>query len=892
MSYYPNHNMPPCGRPPQHPLTFGELNYTAEQVNALLGMIPFKADRAEVPEMEKLSDVNYVGHVSDPSLLTHQAQPSWAMVGDLRACRPYFYYVEGFVPQGYQPGWNDVSHVLGTYNLTENKVSIFDFSLVTEYNVSHNHTHLAKVFNQEWAAIPYRSYEKQFIAAKKYKKGDCVNMPEYTLYTFRATTDMQNIPPFVEQETNAFTFDEAIAVTPADYRIPGIKLTFINRMDGKAYTYFFRGKSADLWTDVQSWQIIDYAANDEVYRTNLFDRFISHEEIDGAEVTEADLKEVTAIIQAIQADKVVSFYYDPDKSSVTHFGTLDCYINETLSEFGCYISTVDGYFIARCNVRKPGKWSMIGLSSGGGGGTSPVSYNQLTERPSINNVLLTGNHTENELGIPSFNDLEQVNRTAETAKNAVATLEGLSNATTAMETLAGQVVQIEENKQNIVANKAEADAKLSELASEVNGKATKAELQAEVTRATNAENALSKSVQAETARATNAELELRKSINNETIRAKEAEKELENSVNANRYGYNVTVNGLKGGVHTIETAIKDVPSKFRMLGQKITFRTENGDWATYHNESLSLDNYENVNDWAQEVGISEVTGDVNITNAPDYEDLTEAKDGTIKFADKEYNKESFSGLGRVYLRKNIVEGIRHSVTIQVTSAPLYDGVLSITLNGVAYNIELVAETHNTISLVAEQIAKIADGRYNVSLDGSTITFVAKVLGEGLSTNINSASGVGLDVSENNEAVQINQLVQDIFVKPNTIYNIQYDYDLNGAEITIPEGCVLDFQGGSFSNGIIRGNNTIIDSDFYRIFENIELVGYWNVLEFNTTWFGIMPDMPSIDCTPIINMLVKLNIPIIFNAGNYYFSEFLLHNSNTDKVAIIGEQNYG
>ena len=71
MSYHPNHNMPPCGRPPQHQLTFGELNYTAEQINALLGMIPFKADRAEVPEMEKLSDVNYLGHVADPSLLTH-----------------------------------------------------------------------------------------------------------------------------------------------------------------------------------------------------------------------------------------------------------------------------------------------------------------------------------------------------------------------------------------------------------------------------------------------------------------------------------------------------------------------------------------------------------------------------------------------------------------------------------------------------------------------------------------------------------------------------------------------------------------------------------------------------------------------------------------------------
>ena len=210
--------------------------------------------------------------------------------------------------------------------------------------------------------------------------------------------------------------------------------------------------------------------------------------------------------------------------------------------------------------------------------------------------------------------------------------------------------------------------------------------------------------------------ELRKSINNEVLRAKEAEEELENNIHANRYGYNVTVNGLKGGVHSIETAIKYVPVKFRMLGQKITFRTENGDWATYHNESLSLDNYENVNDWVQEVGISSVQGDVIITNAPDYEDLTEAADGTIKFADKEYSKDSFSGLGRVYLRKNIVDGV-------------------------------------------------------------------------------------------------NVLTQDMMPKSNTIYIIQYDYDLQGAEITIPEGCILDFQGGSFNNiGNLKGN---INNNYLR-----------------------------------------------------------------------------
>lgn len=55
----------------------------------------------------------------------------------------------------------------------------------------------------------------------------------------------------------------------------------------------------------------------------------------------------------------------------------------------------------------------------------------------------------------------------------------------------------------------------------------------------------------------------------------------------------------------------------------------------------------------------------------------------------------------------------------------------------------------------------------------------------------------------------NLLIQDMINKENTIYEIRYDFDLNGEEITIPEGCVLDFQGGSLSNGNIIGHNNII-----------------------------------------------------------------------------------
>lgn len=105
----------------------------------------------------------------------------------------------------------------------------------------------------------------------------------------------------------------------------------------------------------------------------------------------------------------------------------------------------------------------------------------------------------------------------------------------------------------------------------------------------------------------------------------------------------------------------------------------------------------------------------------DEEDITE-QNGTLQLANKTYDKQSFSGLGRVYLRKNIV------------------------------------------------------GDKNV-------------------------------------------LTQAMINKANTIYVIQYDYDLKEASINIPENCVLQFDGGSLSNGNITLNNTIVSQP--KIDNNID-----------------------------------------------------------------------
>ena len=137
-------------------------------------------------------------------------------------------------------------------------------------------------------------------------------------------------------------------------------------------------------------------------------------------------------------------------------------------------------------------------------------------------------------------------------------------------------------------------------------------------------------------------------------------------------------------------------------------------------------------------------GGVEIVNNPDEEDLHSIEKSTdvhvLQFADKEYNASAFSGLGRVYLRKNI------------------------------------------------------------------------------SSNKNI-------------------LTQAMMSKANTRYIIQYDYDLDGETIMVPEGCTLDFQGGSLGNGTIKGVNTRIKADIEKIFNsNLSVSGTWNIPHSYAEWF--------------------------------------------------------
>ena len=73
-------------------------------------------------------------------------------------------------------------------------------------------------------------------------------------------------------------------------------------------------------------------------------------------------------------------------------------------------------------------------------------------------------------------------------------------------------------------------------------------------------------------------------------------------------------------------------------------------------------------------------------------------------------------------------------------------------------------------------------------------------------------------------------------KTDTIYEIRYDFDLNNGTVTLPEGAILNFTGGSLSNGVINGNGCSFNLVSYQIFDNV-LIKNFNIPYLDIRWFG-------------------------------------------------------
>lgn len=153
-------------------------------------------------------------------------------------------------------------------------------------------------------------------------------------------------------------------------------------------------------------------------------------------------------------------------------------------------------------------------------------------------------------------------------------------------------------------------------------------------------------------------------------------------------------------------------------------------------------------------------------------------------------------------------------------------------------------------------------------------------------NPDLASGKGYKILRKNWLGVNNVLTQDMINEENTIYVIRYDFDLNGKEITIPEGCILQFEGGSLSNGVLNCINTRFNNEDDCVFINIIFKGVCLNTYANSKWFNLIGDDISVDIplvnehktleliSSFINICINLNFEFEQRTYGFGFGDFI------------------
>ena len=255
---------------------------------------------------------------------------------------------------------------------------------------------------------------------------------------------------------------------------------------------------------------------------------------------------------------------------------------------------------------------------------------------------------------------------------------------------------------------------------------------------------------------------------------------------------------------SLTQAIQLIPFKSRKIGQVITFLDENGNWVIYQFQGERLNQWNNTSLWINL--IKQIEG-VNIIDSEDIvAGVNNVNQVSLLFSDKNYNTADYSGLGRVYLRKNIQSVVNPNT-------------------GITY-----------------------------------------------STNL---------------------LTQQMLNKENTIYVLQYDYSLNYQTISIPEGSILVFEGGSISTGTLSGNNTIIIAEPYNIFKTIGFAGTFNIEKVIPEWFGAKGDNSTINTKPFqdaIDFAEFAATNVEFQSGDYVI-DGTLYIRKQSRIHITGMGKY-
>lgn len=152
----------------------------------------------------------------------------------------------------------------------------------------------------------------------------------------------------------------------------------------------------------------------------------------------------------------------------------------------------------------------------------------------------------------------------------------------------------------------------------------------------------------------------------------------------------------------------------------------------------------------------------------------------------------------------------------------------------------------------------------------------------------SFSGKGYKILRKNlhpvDGTWKNILTQDMINEPNTVYEIRYDFDLDGAEISIKDNCVLKFIGGTLNNGSIICNNTsFLGEDLIdAILKNIKIKGTIVGQHFNFK--------QNSDITSIIQNLLDVFRYVKIGIGTYKISKTIEINNYNTTIEGSGRHN--
>lgn len=213
--------------------------------------------------------------------------------------------------------------------------------------------------------------------------------------------------------------------------------------------------------------------------------------------------------------------------------------------------------------------------------------------------------------------------------------------------------------------------------------------------------------------------------------------------------YNVSIHHPSSGIdgsnrYTLEDAIVQVPETIRIAGLKVSFLNNSGLVETWE---FAGGAFENIENWKS-----------------NEDKLTDIRDEAISKI-KEVESDAISN----FSSQRVIPDMLSESTKQFINASGGG-----TINNLADDEDLVSvDKGESLSVL-----KFADRAYNPGI------YV----------------GMGYKILRRNIMDGKNILTQDMVNQPHTIYMIQYDFDLDGAQITIPENCILKFDGGSLSNG--------------------------------------------------------------------------------------------